>query len=155
MDFIRDTDIMDVARYQKGRCLGGTMTLGELIRSRRKEKGWTQEYLGEIVGKDQHYISQVENSRIQRPAQDVLIAIARALEIPASDFLVSEGWTPRESRDATVVAASEDIDVDLSDPLLVLWAAHGREFTPEERRLLEDLIRVIVRNKRERQNDVA
>lgn len=68
-----------------------TGNLGRFIRAVRKQAGWTQEYLADLVGVDQAYISQIERGIITRPGDDKLELIANALGLPVMDLKVALG----------------------------------------------------------------
>jgi len=72
------------------------MALGERIRELRKEKGWSQAELGELVGTDSQHISRYETGRIT-PSVDALVRLAAALDV-STDYLVKEG-VPRKVLD--------------------------------------------------------
>lgn len=149
MDFTESMSTISISVHPAHiECLGHMTPLGKLIRAGRKAKGnMSQETLGELVGKDQNYISFVETGRIKRPATAVLDDIARALGLPRAELYAAAGWAPDGESVLPAERGKDGVDIDLSDPLLNLWASHAHEFTPEERRLLEDLIRMILRGK--------
>lgn len=60
--------------------------LGLEIQRRRKEKGWSQEYLAEVTGLHRTYISQLERG-LKSPSIRVLSHITGALGITMSEFL--------------------------------------------------------------------
>lgn len=77
------------------------MTVGELVRTRRIEKGWTQTELAQASGLRQTYISQVEKGEIAMPRDHNLDALGAALGLTKPDFyraagMVEEVAPPRE-----------------------------------------------------------
>ena len=60
---------------------GTWVTLGDKIRIRREEKGWTLKRLGEQVGLSDSYLSEIERGRID-PSVDTLRRLAEALDLP-------------------------------------------------------------------------
>ena len=66
------------------------MTLGEVIKSRRTDLGFSQEILGEKIGKQDSFISRIERgSEIQL---SMLVKLANALDMSLADLLVSAGY---------------------------------------------------------------
>lgn len=61
---------------------------GERIRKYRRQKGWSQEQLGAMVGFSQSKISKIENGDWDRLSD--LRLIAKALEIPTEEFVKEE-----------------------------------------------------------------
>jgi transcriptional regulator with XRE-family HTH domain len=99
-------------------------TIGQRLRARRVELGWT---LAEVAGKSGlslPYVSNLERGR-GNPTLDALTALARALDIPLS-LLVGDD------------DASEPLDVTLaSAPKSLLSFARSPEFAETVRRLAE------------------
>ena len=54
--------------------------VGASLRNARKQRGWTQARLGQLVGVSRPTINMYENGRKQ-PGRDTLLALAKALEI--------------------------------------------------------------------------
>ena len=54
-------------------------TVAERLRSKRKEKGWTQKQLAEITGSNQAAIQKIENGKSLRPRN--LLKLAEALQV--------------------------------------------------------------------------
>ena len=59
--------------------------LGREIKRKRKEKGWTQEYLAQLLDRTPRSIMYMEN-RGQHPSVNVLFKIAMLLEISIDQF---------------------------------------------------------------------
>lgn len=59
--------------------------LGREIKRKRKEKGWTQEYLAQLLDRTPRSIMYMEN-RGQHPSLNVLFKIATLLEISIDQF---------------------------------------------------------------------
>lgn len=59
--------------------------LGREIKHKRKEKGWTQEYLAQLLDRTPRSIMYMEN-RGQHPSLNVLFKIATLLEISIDQF---------------------------------------------------------------------
>ena len=74
--------------------------LGQAIKKAREKKGWTQAYLGELVGRTDRTIMSIENKG-QHPSLDVLYQIVTLLEISVDQYFYmdSENRTnPRRKR---------------------------------------------------------
>ena len=63
------------------------MTLGQRVRMRRKELGWTQEELGKKVSYEQDEISKLERGYIKDIPSQRLRTLALALDI-STDWLL-------------------------------------------------------------------
>lgn len=59
--------------------------LGQEIRRKRVEKGWTQEYLGQLVDRSNRSIMYFEN-RGKHPSLDVLYRLVTILDISVDQF---------------------------------------------------------------------
>ena len=62
-------------------------SFGERLRSKRLEKGWTQEYLGQLVGLQKSAIAKYENGRILNVSTEIADRFATALGVSAHDLL--------------------------------------------------------------------
>lgn len=73
-------------------------TLGQVIRDRRRELGWTQEGLAARVdhGVAQSDVSRLERGKIMLPRRQRLERIAAALELPLGVLLARSGWAGAE-----------------------------------------------------------
>lgn len=58
------------------------MNLGQFIEKKRKEKNYTMEELGEIIGKNKAYISRLENNKVRTLKHDMMGPLAKALDVP-------------------------------------------------------------------------
>ena len=59
--------------------------IGNRIRKYRRQKGWSQEQLGELVGFSQSKISKIENGDWDSLSD--LRLIAKALEVPIEELI--------------------------------------------------------------------
>jgi len=66
------------------------MKLGSLIKSRRKNIGYSQEKLAELVGVYRHQIIRWENDQAE-PGFNNFIKLCKVLALEVNDFLESEG----------------------------------------------------------------
>lgn len=64
-----------------------TNTIGEKIRTKRKEKGFTLEKLAELTDSSKSYIWELENRTPPRPSADKLTKIAAQLDVTL-DYLL-------------------------------------------------------------------
>lgn len=77
--------------------------LGDRIRERRKDRGWTQRDLAARANVSQTRLSKYENGTHQVPL-GALIRLARALAVPVDALLPDTGDMPREPQDVELLA---------------------------------------------------
>lgn len=82
------------------------MTFGERLRKARKDKGFTQKQLADLIGAKHNSISDWENNK-NRPDPDTIEYICGALEIPVSR-LFSESVQNKKSPELTEVSPGDD-----------------------------------------------
>ena len=82
------------------------MTIGEMIRSKRKEKNMTQQELGNALKVSSQMIAQYENGR-RKPKLNTLRKICQAMEISIGD-LGDDIWK---------YYSNEEIKADLKTPI--------------------------------------
>ncbi len=76
--------------------------IAEMVRGRRRARGWTVARLAEEVGCSKAYVSGIENCRLENPPSAKLVAeIERVLGIGAGEMMKLAEWqtTPRAVRD--------------------------------------------------------
>jgi transcriptional regulator with XRE-family HTH domain len=62
--------------------------LGEFLKARRKELGYTLSKLAELSGVSHPYLSQIENGKLQNiPSSEILIKLSGPLDIPSVQLL--------------------------------------------------------------------
>lgn len=66
--------------------------LGDFVKERRAALGITQDDLAERIGRDQRFVSRLENNRKEFPAPETIAALSTALEVPQTDILRSAGY---------------------------------------------------------------
>ena len=76
-----------------------TKTFGETLRDMRLNAGVGLRELARLIDKSPGYLSDVENSRVAPPSEEVLVNIARALSVDKQRLLI----------------AAEKVDPELSD----------------------------------------
>lgn len=102
--------------------------IGAAIRSRRKEKGWTQAQLAEAVGVEKESVSRFENGAIS-PSVGRLLQLADALSSPISAFLcpIPDEIDAQAAALATLIhklpAARRDIVVRLVENAVAVLAS--------------------------------
>lgn len=72
------------------------MEVGQLIRNRRTELGYTQKYLAELVGTTEATVSRWESGDIANMKRDKIAALARALRIPPAVLMDWEEYDREE-----------------------------------------------------------
>ena len=60
---------------------------GERIKKLRKEKGLTQEQLGNLLGVKKSAIAKYENNRVENLKKDTIQKLSEIFDVPASYFL--------------------------------------------------------------------
>ncbi len=78
------------------------ISLGERLRCRRREKGWTQDQLAAHAGTNQAVIQKIENGRSLRPRK--INEIASALEVTPSWLMFGEEPNNALNTEARTVA---------------------------------------------------
>jgi transcriptional regulator with XRE-family HTH domain len=114
-------------------------TLGEIIRQRRTELGYTQEALAERIsdGLRQADISRLENDHVTLPRRARLEKIAKALDLPVGLLLAQSGWTGAETE---ITAGQRDEPTPLPTELEALekTVAQVHDLVHEAETLLDD-----------------
>jgi transcriptional regulator with XRE-family HTH domain len=72
-------------------------TPGEIVATRRKDLGMTQDDLEWITGISSKQISKIENDHVH-PIMDTILALEKALEIPLVDVFMKERNKARPER---------------------------------------------------------
>lgn len=72
------------------------MEVGQLIRNRRTELGYTQKYLAELVGTTEATVSRWESGDIANMKRDKIAALARALRVPPAVLMDWEEYDREE-----------------------------------------------------------
>ncbi len=61
--------------------------LGRVLRTLRKEKGWTQNELAEKASVNRSYLTQLETGARVNPTIAVLKRLAKSLRVPVTELL--------------------------------------------------------------------
>ena len=72
--------------------------LGQEIKRKREAKGWTQEYLGQLIDRTAHSIMYMEN-RGQHPSLAVFYKLVISLDISVDQFFSQNGKRKRADGD--------------------------------------------------------
>lgn len=91
-------------------------TVGDLVRIARLGKNWTQDYLAEVVGMSQRWVSSLERNDVVLPRTAVLRRLSTSLEIPLPDLFLA-GRVAQTRSEAEQIAAGDPSD-DPEEPLL-------------------------------------
>lgn len=70
--------------------------LGLAIKQAREERGWTQAYLAELVGKTDRTIMNIENKG-QHPSFNLFFKLVTLFDISVDQFFYTEGYRGEES----------------------------------------------------------
>ncbi|MGK7914781.1 MAG: helix-turn-helix domain-containing protein [Prochloraceae cyanobacterium] len=75
-------------------------TFGQVIRTARKNKGYSQRDLAKQIGLDFTYLSKLENSRTDYPPkEDVIRSIAKHLELDEEELVFLAGRIPQRDEE--------------------------------------------------------
>ena len=111
------------------------MDIGKKIKEARKNKGMTQEELGNVVGVQKSAIAKYESGRVVNIKRSTLQKIASALNIRPSELVFEE--SPKESASFHVKVIS---DIELMSTLKDYY-----KLTQENQKIVRDLIRSLVK----------
>jgi len=88
-----------------------TELLGARIRELRKAHGLTQDYLAEILGVEQQYVSLMEHGK-RYPSLDRLIRIAEVLKVPLPTLFEFVHLADETDRARTIGEMLEELNED-------------------------------------------
>lgn len=71
-------------------------TFGQIIKEVRKDKRITQRDLAKQIDVDFTYISKIENEALEPPSEEVIIKIAKTLEIDENELFLAAKKVPTE-----------------------------------------------------------
>ena len=89
------------------------LVLGRRLRHHRRQRGWTLDQLGAVVGRPAPYLSLLENGK-KEPRLNLVLELAQALEVDISELLDP---SPPNRRDALEIALLKSQDTALFDSL--------------------------------------
>ena len=119
------------------------MSLGQIIRQRRKEMGLTQDQVSARVDITKPYLSNIETGRVKNPPTDgVIVALERALNFPAGQLLklAHLARTPPDVRDEHEQLSAE---VERLRSVLSQLAAESPDAQRADGIDLDDIVRKI------------
>jgi transcriptional regulator with XRE-family HTH domain/DNA-binding CsgD family transcriptional regulator len=73
---------------------------GNILREKRRARGFSQRRLAEMADIDFSYISKLENGRLQPPSAETIIRFAKILRCTAEELLASANKLPTEIKDS-------------------------------------------------------
>ena len=71
--------------------------LGQEIKRKREDKGWTQEYLAQLIDRTAHSVMYMEN-RGQHPSLEIFYRIVTLLDISVDQFFFPKRQTNKSKR---------------------------------------------------------
>lgn len=74
------------------------MTLGQRVHQLRKQRGYSQDELADMVGIQRSYIGHIERGS-REPSRDIIVALARALETTPEDLLSAAGYIAKSGEE--------------------------------------------------------
>lgn len=83
--------------------------LGQEIRRKRKAKGWTQEYLAQLIDRTPHTVMYMEK-RGQYPSITVFYRVVTLLDISVDQFFFSDRANDKNARRKRVDALINTLD---------------------------------------------
>src|SRR5262249_20989512 len=97
----------------EGRCMSALINV-EMLRSLREVRGWDQRTLAAHADVDRSIISRIERGTQRDLKVSILVAIARALEVPIDQLIVA---AEAPDRDQTQLVAELSAVIDALGPL--------------------------------------
>ena len=97
--------------------------LGEFIKAQRERANLSLRRLAESAGISNPYLSQIERG-IRKPSAEILMNLARALEISSNTLYTRAGWIDDEMPPASVIDAidgDDKLDGDQKKVLLDMY----------------------------------
>src|SRR5699024_12669991 len=91
--------LLNQLKNSKIKTQGGNSMTGERIKKLRKEKGLTQEQLGNLLGVKKSAIAKYENNRVYNLKKDTIQKLSEIFEVPATYFLGKIGRASCRERD--------------------------------------------------------
>jgi transcriptional regulator with XRE-family HTH domain len=108
--------------------------LGDLLRQKRSDLGWTLREVQEKTGIHNAHLSQIEKGAITRPAPNILFTLASLYDLPYDQLLQLAGHFRADNRQAQRSVQGA--------------ALHAlEELTPEEQRQVLDFMKTLRRGR--------
>jgi len=78
------------------------LTFGEYLRNLRRNKGISQRDLAQSVGVSFTYLSKIENEKLDPPSEQILIKIAKYINIDPDTLIIEAKKVPLEIQDIII-----------------------------------------------------
>ncbi len=112
--------------------------LGKRIKAAREAKGWTQSYLGELLGSDGKYISRIELGK-SKPSLEFFVELTNVLECSTSYLLQDSVHNMCVADEQTDYVIKGDANHDI----FVLTQKYGKDNINLIIRMIDNLFCVI------------
>lgn len=120
--------------------------LRDLVRAARKEKGWSQDKLGTLVGMSQRWVSDIERGDTDVPKRSLLHALATALDLDVARLYVAADLARSES---SAKRADESAPMsEQDDPLYNVVFNELRQLAPEDLEAIRAIVRRLQQGER-------
>lgn len=128
------------------------MIIGEKIKRLRKEKGWTQEQLGELVGVKKAAINKYEVGNVKNLKRSTIAGLAKAFGVSPVWLMDDDAdWPPVYVQPVdTAETDQERLEALHQDPRLGLLFDRSRKMKPED---IDFMIQMADRILKERDGD--
>ena len=83
--------------------------LGREIKRKREGRGWTQEYLAQLIDRTSHTVMYMEN-RGQHPSLNVFYQVVTLLDISVDQFFFPERYAKESERRKRVATLLDSLD---------------------------------------------
>lgn len=100
-----------------------TTSIGNKIKSLRKNKGYTLDELAELAHSSKSYIWELENKNPPRPSAEKLAKIAKALDV-TMDYFVGDEVTEEDATDQMFYRKYRQMDPEIKKKIrkmIDLW----------------------------------
>lgn len=141
MTFMTKSRPYDAYRYDLS--MNSTLTFGEWLDDRLKERHWSQAAFAEHISVARQTVSSWVNN-VQPPRRRVIRAIADALEVDVNEVLIRAGYPPtKHGYRLPEETARKPEAIDFEDPRLRFFAAKSGKLTDDEWDLIKRLIETL------------
>lgn len=117
-----------------------TLTIGQLIKQSRLNRGLTQEELGELVGVKKSAVAKWENGRVSEIGRSNLQGLAKALGIDPADLIGEDGVEVRKMIKKDPKAAAAKAAELLSDQDFIDLYTLYKSLPQEKKNQIRDFI---------------
>lgn len=116
------------------------MTIGQLIKQSRLNRGLTQEELGELVGVKKSAVAKWENGRVSEIGRSNLQGLAKALGLDPADLIGEDGVEVRKRIKKDPKAAAAKAAELLSDQDFIDLYTLYKSLSQEKKNQIRDFI---------------